>query len=120
MRSAPDLSRWMPQNLRSNIKVRASNWFRGGLLALALSAVAFPQIPRSHPTPEARPANPNPQQPGPSSTTNPTNALPAPTGPPPTYGGVNLDNVSLTQVIDMLARQLKINYILDQIGRAHV
>ncbi len=102
----------MPQNLRSNIKVRASNWFRSGLLAVVLSAAAFPQIPRSHPTPVAPPANPNPQQPGPSTTT-PTTALPVLTGPPTTYGGVNLDNVSLTQVIDMLARQLKINYILD-------
>ncbi len=29
------------------------------------------------------------------------------------YGGLNLQNASLTQVIDMLARQLKINYVLD-------
>ena len=29
------------------------------------------------------------------------------------YGGLNLHNASLTEVIDMLARQLKINYVLD-------
>ena len=93
--------------------MRASKWFRSGLLAVVGTALAFAQIPRSHPTPMPPPANPNPQQPGPASTTAPTNALPVPSGPPTVYGGVNLDNVSLTQVIDMLARQLKINYILD-------
>ena len=36
----------------------------------------------------------------------------APVAPPPT-GGLNLENASLTTVIDILARQLKINYILD-------
>ncbi len=29
------------------------------------------------------------------------------------YGGLNLQNASLTEVVDMLARQLKINYVLD-------
>jgi general secretion pathway protein D len=37
----------------------------------------------------------------------------APSGPPATYGGLNLNNVNLTEVIDVLARQLKMNYILD-------
>jgi general secretion pathway protein D len=33
--------------------------------------------------------------------------------PAPTTGGLNLRNASLTEVIDVLARQLKISYILD-------
>jgi hypothetical protein len=61
--SALEPSPRTPQNLRSNIKVRASNWFRSGLLAVILSAAAFPQIPRSHPTPVAPPANPGESQP---------------------------------------------------------
>jgi len=36
-----------------------------------------------------------------------------PSGPPTVFGGLSLNNVSLTEVIDLLARQLKINYILD-------
>ena len=35
------------------------------------------------------------------------------THPAVVYGGLNLHNASLTEVIDMLARQLKINYVLD-------
>ncbi|MGP0074847.1 MAG: type II secretion system secretin GspD [Bryobacteraceae bacterium] len=34
-------------------------------------------------------------------------------GPPTVFGGLNLDNVSLTEVINLLAQKLKINYILD-------
>src|SRR5438132_1320886 len=33
--------------------------------------------------------------------------------PAPALGGLSLQNASLTEVIDLLARQLKINYILD-------
>jgi general secretion pathway protein D len=87
-------------------------WYRSGLLALALAAVAFPQIPRSHPVPVPPPVNSNPQPQSPTSST-PTTPLPAPTGPPANYGGVNLNNVSVTEVIDLLSRQLKLNYILD-------
>ena len=62
------------------------------------------------------------QQPPPRQNTPapaPANAAPAaPKTPEPTssnivYGGLNLRNASLTEVIDMLAHQLKINYILD-------
>ena len=96
--------------------MRASRWYRIAFLAFALGSAAFPQVP---PPPSRPPGNSNnqrlaappaPQQPPPSVLTQ---AAPAPTGPPTTYAGVNLDNVSVTQVIDMLARQLKINYILD-------
>jgi general secretion pathway protein D len=66
------------------------------------------QPPPQQPQPGQAPA-PNqpaaPQQP-PATTTPPTIAA-APAG------GLNLRNASLTEVIDILARQLKINYILD-------
>jgi general secretion pathway protein D len=55
---------------------------------------------------------PAPAQPAPTTTTT-TQAPATPTGPPTTYGGISLNNASLTEVIDMLARQLKLNYILD-------
>jgi len=56
---------------------------------------------------------PQPQQRTPAT---PTTAAPAQTRPaaaPTVYGGLNLSNVSLTEVIDLLAQKLKINYILD-------
>ena len=49
----------------------------------------------------------------------PAPGQPATPAPPPVpanptvFGGLSLNNVSLTEVIDLLARQLKINYILD-------
>ena len=60
------------------------------------------QAPAAPATPQAAgqpPAGPPPAQP--------------PPGPPTVYGGLSLNNASLTEVIDLLARQLKINYILD-------
>ncbi len=71
-------------------------------------APAAAQAPPAQPPPTdaAKPAS---QQPG----TEPARTAPvAPIAPSPT-GGLNLDNASLTTVIDILARQLKINYILD-------
>jgi general secretion pathway protein D len=48
---------------------------------------------------------------------NPPASTPAQTRaaatPPTVYGGLALNNVSLTEVIDLLAQKLKINYILD-------
>ncbi len=46
-------------------------------------------------------------------TTTPVSTGSASTRPAVIYGGLNLHNASLTEVIDMLARQLKINYVLD-------
>ncbi|HEX5228144.1 MAG TPA: hypothetical protein VFW44_10560, partial [Bryobacteraceae bacterium] len=43
----------------------------------------------------------------------PTTPAAPPTSAPTVYGGLSLNNASLTEVIDLLARQLKINYILD-------
>jgi general secretion pathway protein D len=50
-----------------------------------------------------------------ATTTAPAQATPAaPSGPPVTVpGALNLTNASLTEVIDILARDLHINYILD-------
>src|SRR5581483_11690507 len=36
-----------------------------------------------------------------------------PAAAPVVYGGLSLHNASLTEVVDMLARQLKINYVID-------
>jgi general secretion pathway protein D len=73
-----------------------------------------PAAPR--PTTPAAPATATPQ---PSTTAAPgqapTSTAPAqpPAAGPTTYGGLSLNNASLTEVIDLLARQLKLNYILD-------
>ncbi|HTC89735.1 MAG TPA: secretin N-terminal domain-containing protein, partial [Bryobacteraceae bacterium] len=62
-----------------------------------------------------RPAPPQAAQPNvqtPATAPAPPQAT-APSTPPRVYGGLSLNNASLTEVIDLLARQLKINYILD-------
>ncbi len=70
------------------------------LLALAIGA-AWSQQPAAPPKPEAAGAA--------ATQTSPAQATPAPSG-----GFVlNLQNASLTDVVDVLARRLKINYILD-------
>ncbi|HLJ47767.1 MAG TPA: secretin N-terminal domain-containing protein [Bryobacteraceae bacterium] len=85
------------------------------LLAVALSAqtpIPPGMFPRPMPpeTPQQpQPPQQNPQVPG--AVPNPQAAPPA--GPPTVYGGLTLNNANLTQVIDMLARQLHLNYILD-------
>ena len=71
---------------------------------------APPQTPAAKPAPQGTPAAP-----GVAGANQPVRTAPvdtAPVAPPPT-GGLNLENASLTTVIDILARQLKINYILD-------
>jgi len=72
-----------------------------------------PQAPRFNPTtqqPAQQPGAPPPAAPGqPPAATAPA----VPQGPPTIFGGLSLSNASLVEVIDMLARQLKINYILD-------
>lgn len=116
--------------------MRIPNWYRSGILALAVLSAAFGQAPARRPpgNSNAQPAgavpkqNPNPaaQTPAPTSTSTtvggtqgtapasaPTSMPVTPGGPPATYGGLNLNNVNLTEVIDVLARQLKLNYILD-------
>lgn len=70
----------------------------------------MPFPPGTDPSQQAPPA-PNPQAQGaqPPTPTQPQR----PSSPPTIYGGLALNNASLTEVIDLLARQLKINYILD-------
>src|ERR1700722_15231121 len=63
------------------------------------------------PLPAQQPAIAPPQQQAPPH--SPPPPPPARTTPPTIYGGLNLNNVSLTEVIDLLAQKLKINYILD-------
>ncbi len=119
--------------------MRAARWYCSAWLAVTLSGVAFaqPATPNRRPPgntnaqPVRPPGNTNNQPPKPTvlsgpqpvqtapGQTNPQASTPAaaqppaPTGPPTTYGGISFNNASLTEVIDMLARQLKLNYILD-------
>jgi len=59
-------------------------------------------------------AAPQPAQQPPAATPQPTPAQPTrPATPPTVYGGLALNNASLTEVIDLLAQKLKINYLLD-------
>ena len=106
--------------------MRLGLWFCVAAVAVALSGGAqaqqqapprpqngpgpvFPGFnPIPLPTPAPQPAPASPQQPG-----GTTPAQAAPTGPPTIYGGLALNNASLTEVIDLLAQKLKINYILD-------
>ncbi|HBY58439.1 MAG TPA: hypothetical protein DEH78_01370, partial [Solibacterales bacterium] len=81
----------------------------------------IPQSAKPNPQPpKPEPAKPEPAKPAPV----PAQAAPAPgqglaaqpaaTAPAvPTLGGLNLQNASLVEVVDFLARQLGINYILD-------
>ena len=62
-----------------------------------------PPVPPPAPTP-------TPAKPAPGAQT-PVQTVPSTT--PTSAGGLNLTNASLTEVIDILARMLKINYILD-------
>jgi general secretion pathway protein D len=70
-----------------------------------------PATPQAQPPAQAQPANPaagNPAVPGAQT------PAPAPLpGTPTVFGGLSLNNVSLAEVIDLLARQLKLNIILD-------
>src|SRR5579872_871252 len=88
-----------------------ATWTRGALICGVL-AVALSAQPQGPPGPRF---NPNAPPPG----TEPQNPQPTPqppprSGPPTVYGGLTLNNASLSEVIDMLARQLHINYILDK------
>jgi general secretion pathway protein D len=100
--------------------------FSAALLLIAMLAAAQqPPLP----TPAAPAAQPPAQQPA---TPAPVPATPAPVTPAPVTpaqvappaaakpdpavipaGTLNLQNASLTEVIDILARQLKLNYIID-------
>src|SRR5258708_34818953 len=73
----------------------------------------MPQQPAAPQAPKPEPAKPGtPAAPGTAPGTPQTTA-PAQTSAPTSFGGLSLSNASLTEVIDLLVRQLKINYILD-------
>ena len=108
--------------------MRTTSWFCAGmtlLLAATLSGQLRPALPPGFspgaplpPSSQAPP--PQAQQPAPTQGTPAgqtpaaaTPAAPAPQGPPTTYGGLSLNNASLTEVIDLMAHQLHLNYILD-------
>jgi general secretion pathway protein D len=88
------------------------------LLGLAAIAVARAQKPIFVP-PAPPPLMPIPKASAPPAQApkpkpaSPSAATPANPGSKIVYGGLNLQNASLTEVIDMLARQLKINYVMD-------
>ena len=73
------------------------------------------EVPPPKPQPQPAPAKPGQAVPAPAPapvTTTPATGPALPAGVPPA-GGFNLNNASLVEVIDILARRLKINYILD-------
>lgn len=75
-----------------------------------------PQPGQAGPAPtQAAPQPINPSSPSPNAQPPANAATPpqTPTAAPTVYGGLSLNNASLTEVIDLLARQLHINYILD-------
>jgi len=73
---------------------------------------AQPQPAQAQPAPPAAPAAGPPGNAAPGQPAAQTPAAPVP-ATPTVFGGLSLNNVSLTEVIDLLARQLKLNYILD-------
>lgn len=106
--------------------MRPAMRFHGVWIAIACAMAAVAQVtpppgfnrqpfPPTPQTPQQQPAQqPGAQQANPTKPQAPAATAPAqPAGPPTTYGGLSLNNVSLTEVIDLLAHQLKINYILD-------
>jgi len=107
---------------------RATSHFRRlTLIAIAVATLAWPQqpppntqvppgffprpLPQQPPAPQAPKSDP--AKPGAPATAAPQSTTPAQTSAPTSFGGLSLSNASLTEVIDLLARQLKINYILD-------
>ena len=89
--------------------------------AAVLSGQASPRVfqPPAADQPQPQQAQPQPPpQPPPQPATAPGAPATAPAGPPQARltenGGFLLPNVSLTEMIDILAKRMKINYILDK------
>ncbi|MBI2687917.1 MAG: type II secretion system secretin GspD [Acidobacteria bacterium] len=86
---------------------------------LCATTILMAQVPAPKPPPGFGPRMDLPQnQPQPPVAQQPQPGAPAAAAPAPQpagggTGGLQLENASLTAVIDILARQLKINYILD-------
>jgi general secretion pathway protein D len=108
-----------------------NNWIRSVLIAIVAASLVWAQpppqtnvppgfFPRPLPPQPAAPQAPKPEPPKPGAPPatgaapgTPQTTTPAQTSAPTSFGGLSLSNASLTEVIDLLARQLKINYILD-------
>jgi general secretion pathway protein D len=75
----------------------------------------FAPRPLPTPPPQQQPAQaPTPTAQSPNQPATPQATAPAqPPAPATAFGGLSLNNASLTEVIDLLARRLQINYILD-------
>ncbi|MEQ1885760.1 MAG: hypothetical protein ABL967_11915, partial [Bryobacteraceae bacterium] len=93
------------QRLTARLQQAAFRGAFGIAAALLLCMPAFAQDPAA---PQPAPQTPVPQAQAPA-TAQQAVAAPAPVR----IGNLSLQNASLTEVIDQLARQLKINYILD-------
>src|SRR4051812_21697990 len=111
----------MIRSLAAAPLLRASVAYVLFAVELASAQVLPPGFNRqSPPAPGQQQQQPQQQTaPAPTAPTN-TNAAPAgspqatpPPGPRPGTGGLNLTNASLREVIDILAQQLKISYVLD-------
>src|SRR5580700_4717655 len=94
-----------------------------GVLAVPCAACMLwaqqnPPIMMPQPTAPARPGQPQPAQAQPAQPPKPGEARTASQSGPPRAaltdtGGFLLDNVSLSELIDIIARRLKINYLID-------
>src|ERR1700733_5427889 len=92
------------------------HWFRLFLIVSAAAAVLSAQAPTilyvpPAPTPAQTPPQTPAQTPA-TTTTPPANGVPIP-GRLSESDPFSMDNVSLTEMIQVLAKRLKINYILD-------
>jgi general secretion pathway protein D len=91
----------------------------GIVLAVGVLSAQQPIVPPGYNMPATPAQQAPPPQPAPAAGQppgqpgQPQSSTPALSTPPASYGGLALNNASLTEVLDMLARQLKLNYILD-------
>ena len=85
--------------------------FQTATVFTLVTALVWGQQPPAPTAAQAQPAPPPAQQPAPPPAQT-TPAQPAPAGTMD-IGGFRLQNISLVELVDILARRLKINYILD-------
>jgi len=111
------------------IRVRKCSGFLALVLAVTLCAQQAPLPPpgfgprvgvtitqpgQPMPAQPPKPEPPKPEPPKPAVQPAPAATAPQPSAPAATTtGGLNLQGASLTEVIDILARQMKMNYVLD-------
>jgi general secretion pathway protein D len=107
------LSRDQRERSRRPFFRAAGTWALAAALLFAqnppVPAPSVAAAPGAQTPAQTTPAQPVPAQPAPP----PVAPAPAKPAALPTTGALNLNNASLIEVIDILARDLKINYILD-------